>query len=123
MKTIVKGICMFVIILFFILMMLAITSKSNRQYELDTALNSAIMQTMNVLYDERYEITTDYELLSEFHRNLLIQFNSDSTLEVYVYGVDYKKGLLDIGIECVFNYIDGRTGTVYSRKTVIIDQI
>lgn len=123
MKTVIKGICMFVIVLFFILMMLAITNKSNRQYELDSSLNSAIMQTMQVLHDERYEISSNEELLSELHRNLLLQINSNSAIEVFVYGIDIDKGLLDVGVESKFTYTDGRNGSVYSRKTVVIDKI
>lgn len=123
MKTIVKGFCMLVIILFFILMMLGIFNKTSRQYEIDTSLNSAIMQTMNVLNDQRYIISSNEELISELHRNLLLQINSDCDLDIYIYEVDYLKGILDVEVTATFNYSDNREGAVTSRKTVIIDKI
>lgn len=122
MKTIVKGFCSIIIVIYFVLIMIGILYKSSRQYEVDTALNSSIMQTMNVLYDKRYEINSNEELVSEFHRNLLLQINSTSNLIVNVYGLDYQKGLLDVELILEFKYIDGRTGEVSARKTVLIEQ-
>ncbi|WP_249029101.1 hypothetical protein [Tannockella kyphosi] len=123
MKTCIQGFCMMIITIITILFLSTIHIKSNHQNEVDLALTTAIQQTLKVLDDQRYPIESNEELISEFARNFFIQINSDSEVEFVIYGVDYEKGLLSIEVTMYFQYIDGKTGTVNSKQTMIIDDI
>lgn len=123
MKTCIQGLGMMIITLVTILFMSAIHIQSNHQNEVDLAMTSAIQQTMKVLEDSRYEINSNEQLLSEFSRNFFIQINSDSEVELTVYAIDYKKGILSIEATMYYQYIDGQRGSVSSKQTMIIEAI
>lgn len=123
MKSLVKGIGIAVIILLTVLMISCVVAKSNRQYELDTSLNTAIHQTVKVVNDNRYAISSNEELVAELNRNLLLQLTSDSKVEIVIYDVDYQKGFIDTEVSLSFKYPHGVLGKVSNRKTMIIDDV
>lgn len=123
MNSLIKGFGLGVITLLVVLILSCVVTKSNRQNEVDESLNTAIHQTMKVVEDNRYKISSNEELLAEFNRNLVSQFTSNSNVDVIVYDVDYAKGILDIEIEMTFKYPHGTSDKVSSRKTVIIDDV
>lgn len=123
MKSLIKGIGIGSILLLTILIISCVVAKSNRRYELDTSLNAAIHQTMKIVNDQRYQITSDEEFTAELNRNLLLQLNSDSKVEIIIYDVDYQSGFIDTEVILTFTYPHGAKGTVSDRKTMIIDDI
>lgn len=123
MKSLVKGIGVTIIILLTVLLISCVVAKSNRQYELDTSLNTAIHQTVKVVEDHRYSISTNEEFIAELNRNLLLQINSDSKIDIIIYDVDYQKGFIDTKVSLSFKYPHGTLGKVSTRKTMIIDDV
>lgn len=123
MKSVMKGIGVGSILLLTILIISCVVAKSNRRYELDTSLNTAIHQTMKIVHDQRYKITSNDQFVAELNRNLLLQLNSDSKVQIVIYDVDYQTGFIDTEVILTFTYPHGAKGTVSDRKTMIIDDI
>lgn len=123
MKAVIMGFGLTIIFILTMAIHSNITTESIRAEELDTIINTAIDQTMEVVKDERYSIPDANAFISEFNSNLLLLSNSNSSFTVKVYSADPEKGLLDVEVIETFQYSTGQTGTVKNRKTILLDTI
>lgn len=123
MNSVIKGFGYTIIILLIVLILSSIVSKTNRSNEIKESLNTSIQQTIKIIKDKRYDIASNEELIAEFNRNLILQLNSDSKVDVAIYEADYINGLLDAEITLTFTYPHGKQDTVSTRKTVLLDNV
>ena len=105
-----------------------------RQDELNNIVATAMTQTQTVIKEQiedkqyktnnkRYAISNNDEYVAEFTHNLYMLKTTNSDYHITVYGVDYEKGLLDIGVESSFRMWNGQTKTLTTRKTGIVENL
>ncbi len=105
-----------------------------RQDELNNIVATAMTQTQTVIKEQiedkqyktdnkRYTISNNDEYVAEFAHNLYMLKTTNSDYHITVYGVDYEKGLLDIGVESSFRMWNGQTKTFTTRKTGIVENL
>ncbi|MCR0459010.1 hypothetical protein MKD03_10670 [[Clostridium] innocuum] len=105
-----------------------------RQDELNNIVTTAMTQTQTVIKEQiedkqyktnnkRYAIRNNDEYVAEFTHNLYMLKTTNSDYRITVYGVDYEKGLLDIGVESSFRMWNGKTKTFTTRKTGIVENL
>lgn len=105
-----------------------------RQDELNNIVATAMTQTQTVIKEQiedkqyktdnkRYTISNNDEYVAEFTHNLYMLKTTNSDYRITVYGVDYEKGLLDIGVESSFRMWNGQTKTFTTRKTGIVENL
>ena len=105
-----------------------------RQDELNNIVATAMTQTQTVIKEQiedkqyktnnkRYAISNNDEYVAEFTHNLYMLKTTNSDYNITVYGVDYEKGLLDIGVKSSFRMWNGQTKTLTTRKTGIVENL
>ena len=105
-----------------------------RQDELNNIVATAMTQTQTVIKEQiedqeyktnnkRYAISNNDEYVAEFTHNLYMLKTTNSDYHITVYGVDYEKGLLDIGVKSSFRMWNGQTKTLTTRKTGIVENL
>lgn len=121
MKNAVIGFCSIIILLLAGMGISTAEGRTMRQNELDSTLNAAMVQSMEVLtMSKDYEIEDQKEFVADFIQNALVRMNSESEYEVEVYSVDTEKGILDAGVTETYSQLFV-PGKVDSRKTVVLD--
>ena len=118
-----------------LIMMFSFFQEVNvRQDELNNIVATAMTQTQTVIKEQiedkqyktnnkRYAISNNDEYVAEFTHNLYMLKTTNSDYHITVYGVDYEKGLLDIGVESSFRMWNGQTKTLTTRKTGIVENL
>lgn len=105
-----------------------------RQDELNNIVTTAMTQTQTVMKEQledkqyktenkRYKIKNNDEYIAEFTHNLYMLKATNSNYQIIVYGVDYTKGILDVGVKSSFKAWNGQTKTFTTRKTGIVENI
>ncbi len=105
-----------------------------RKDELVNCISIAMTSTQIVMQEQieditygtdtrRKTISSNEMYLEEFVVNFYKLTSSDSKYKIKVFGIDYTKGFLDIEIESQFKMFNGKTKTITSRKTSIVDII
>ena len=105
-----------------------------RRDELNVAISTAMSSTQVIMQEQiedvklgtsnrRKTISSNDEYVQEFITNFDKLVSTETDYTVKVYGVDYQKGLLDIGVEGKFKMLNGEYKTFDSRKTSIIEVI
>lgn len=103
-----------------------------RLNELDQATSLAVNQTQIVMREQiedryfnytnaRVTFHSNEEYLDYFEDCLKKLITSDSKYSYTVYGVDYTKGLISVGVDCTYRKINGEEKTLHTRKTSIVD--
>ena len=103
-----------------------------RKDELVNCISTAMTSTQIVMQEQiedmtfktntkRKTIHSNQEYLDEFAINFYKLTTTDATFKIKVFGIDYTKGFLDIEIESQFKMFNGKTKTISSRKTSIVD--
>lgn len=95
------------------------TAMTNTQIVMQEQIEDQIYQTNN----KRQSIDSNDAYVDIFAQNFYKLVTTDSDFKIRVYGVDYEKGFLDIGVESSFKMFNGQTKTIYSRKTSLVDII
>ena len=122
------GVVLIVVIMLFGQMMMF----NIRRGELNSAISTAMSSTQIVMQEQiedkeygtntrRKTISSNDEYIDEFIENFEKLITTDTVYKIRVYGVDYEKGLLDIGVEGSFKMLNGETKTFNSRKTSIVE--
>ena len=63
----------------------------------------------------------DDEVLSALNKNLRKLLPSGREAVVRIYGVDYSRGLLDVGVRVDYTSFQGTEKYVYARRTMIFE--
>lgn len=110
----------------------SIENRTIRKNEIERATDNACSETMRmVLYDKRFENVEELSESEKAKNNKLMadmvktcimrQITSDSRVDVNVIKADCEKGILDVSVKAEFKYINGRTGKIEKRSTVILE--
>lgn len=110
-------------ILYSLLILMAVTSRSVRESEAEQALAASVEQSFKYLMSENgYKIGGYDELIADFNQNLILRLNSDSDLKVEVLTADLEKGILDIRVTEGYQTVSGKRKEAVCRKTVLLEQ-
>lgn len=100
----------------------SIQVNSNIYSEISMSLNEGIYKAERVLFDNKEDIHSNDELITEFNKQLDRQLADGRDYTVKVYGVDYEKGLLDVEVSTSYRNFFGNQNEVSTRRTMIIDR-
>lgn len=103
-----------------------------RQDELNNCISTAVTTTQIVMKENiedaiygtdnaRQKITSNEDYLKLFKRNLDELRTTNSKYDIKVYGVDYSKGYIDVGVESTYPMFNGETKTITGRQTNLIE--
>lgn len=103
-----------------------------RYNELNQITSTAINQTQIVMREQiedrffnytnaRVTFNSNDDYLNYFEGCLKKLITSDSKYSYTIYGVDYTKGLISVGVECTYIKLNGDEKTLRTRKTSIVD--
>lgn len=126
MKTAISSLGCTILLLIAILIINTVGSTAVRSDELNTAIDCAVVATQRALFKQKSSIQNDEDYKTEFTKNLLVQIDSKSDVDIVFYTADSEKGLLDVEVVEKYRYLydepdDIRTYSV--RRTSIIDEI
>lgn len=93
------------------------TAMSSTQIIMQEQIEDQILNTQT----KRKSINSNEQYLNEFASHFYKLTTSNSVFKIKVFGIDYTKGFLDIEIESQFKMFNGKTKTISSRKTSIVD--
>lgn len=94
----------------------------NRRVELQSELSAAMEQTVEQMAGETPDITESWAAVAESVEIMAAGAETDSTLELSVYGVDAGKGMLAMKAEEQFFHPDGREASTAWERTVIYNR-
>lgn len=121
MKMILRGaITVFVIFIISICLLDTGTSVVRRNETAKIAEN-ATYETLNAIKNESTDIGSDQEMIAEIIKNIVIEYDSNSDVEVRIISLDSRNGLLDLEIIQTFKHSNGEEETVSERRTVILE--
>lgn len=115
MKNAIIGLVVVVLGLLTIVAFSKMSSTSTRDTELNTCVSEAVKNTMDGSFHSNEEMAQDFE------KNLKAEINSAGNVSVKYFGIDYKKGLLDVEVVQTYQ-MDGKTRTVKCRKTSVLEE-
>ena len=132
MKIITRIFGMSIMLFYVILIFLQMMDYNIRRNELNECLSLAMTSTQIVMMENiedivygtnncRKKISSNDAYIQEFLDNFTLLVSTKTKYEVKVYAIDYKLGLLSVGIEGKFQTLNGVEKTFSSRKTSIID--
>lgn len=119
MKQIVFGLVGGIQVLLFSLMLVILQSRSVRQEELKLSLTEAMETAARQV--EGHQFASDQELSDCFIRIFSEQINSDSQFKVRVICADVTEGILSVEVEQMYQYINGKTGSISCRRTILLE--
>lgn len=123
MKHTIYGISLAVVAMLVIAALLGTSGKSVRNNEIETALNTAIEQSLEQLKRSKGYEAGDYrELIADFNQLLLLQVESDSDVQVEILTADAQKGVLDVRVTETYQNILGQERKTVCRKSVILEE-
>ena len=114
---------LFSVIVLTVTIIFAVGHKTNRENEAENALDVAIENTMdNLMKNKVYTIDNSDQFIADFLEDLLLQMESDSSVNVVCKSADTTKGLLSMEITMSFLYNNGNQGQVSTERTVILEK-
>ena len=123
MKHTIYGISLAVIAMLVVAALLGVSGNSVRNNEIETALNTAIEQSLEQLKGRKgYETGNYQELVADFNQLLLLQVESDSAIQVEILAADAEKGVLDVRVTETYQNILGQERKMACRKSVILEE-
>lgn len=132
MKIIARLIGFTVIGLVFLAVFMELMQFNVRMNELNQVSSTAMNQTQIVMREQiedrffnytnaRETFNSNDDYVQYFENCLKKLISSDSKYSYTVYGVDYTKGILSVGVDCTYKKISGEEKTIHTRKTSIVD--
>lgn len=73
------------------------------------------------MWEDYESYDSDDDVLSALNTNLRKMLPSGREAVVRVYGVDYSRGLLDVGVRVDYTSFNGADKYVYARRTMIFE--
>lgn len=121
MKNIIVGFVITLIVLLSINISMIVNARDIRQQEAENALDSALEGTISTLSKNTYSINNQEEYIADLVMALTEQIQSDSSVTIRVLDTDYDKGIMSIQVTETYKHINGKTGNVVTKKTVILE--
>ena len=112
---------MVVVVLICGMTIISINDRSTRKDELEYAVSAAVQQSVKMCHLESGSIGSEEMMKTVFIQNLCTNIQSEGSIEVSFYGIDYKQGLLDVEVTEKFEYPGGNKGSITVRKAAIYE--
>ena len=107
----------------FLVIVMTLSGKQLRENELRDAVDNALISTVENQFDEKsYDVNNTDEFIADFMQALLVQINSDCSIEIRILNVDQEKGLLSVEVIEHFYHPIGTEGQISVQRTVIMEQ-
>lgn len=124
MRNIVMGICSLGIFFLVLMIGFTISGRRKRTSELDTALNLAMEQALQMLaYDNGRDPKNDEELCAVFENLFLAQLSANASYQIEVLDVSAPRGILSVRVTETYAHLNGRTGHISLQKMAVCDQV
>jgi len=119
MKTMIISFSMFVVLVLSCMCLSSLFRKQCVIQEANEALSVAIRHTMELWVDDVG--MSEEEMIDSFLMDFKIMINSDSIYRISFIEIDSVNGLMDVKCDVEYDYINGKTGKVSLRKTLIFN--
>ncbi len=124
MKSILLGCLMTIIGILALLSVLTVVSKKMRAKEEFTALECAVESAVkNAMEQNSHVINSNEQFIDEFIKQLLLQIDDDSSIDIDIAAADYKKGLLSVSVKQSFKTPNGTPSSIEYQTTCLMEQI
>lgn len=122
MKQAVLGTVVLSITLIVASILFSLDSRSIRQQEIENALEEALKSCADIWDDSTYTAQTEDEFAADLIQTITTQIESDSAVSIRILDLDNEKGIVSAEAVLKYNYPNGKTGTVSTVKTVIMEK-
>lgn len=123
MKQAVLGTVVLSITLIVASILFSLDSRSIRQQEIENALEEALKTCAESIWaDSTYTAQTEDEFAADLIQTLSMQIESDSAVSIRILDLDNEKGIVSAEAVLKYKYPNGKTGTVSTVKTVIMEK-
>lgn len=122
MKQAVLGTVVLSITLIVASILFSLDSRTIRQQEIENALEEALKSCADIWADSTYTAQTEDEFAADLIQTITTQIESDSAVSIRILDLDNEKGIVSAEAVLKYNYPNGKTGTVSTVKTVIMEK-
>lgn len=122
MKQAVLGTVVLSITLIVASILFSLDSRSIRQQEIENALEEALKSCADIWADSTYTAQTENEFAADLIQTITTQIESDSAVSIRILDLDNEKGIVSAEAVLKYKYPNGKTGTVSTVKTVIMEK-
>lgn len=101
----------------------SLDSRSIRQQEIENALEEALKSCAESIWvNSTYAAQTENEFAADLIQTITTQIESDSAVSIRILDLDNEKGIVSAEAVLKYKYPNGKTGTVSTVKTVIMEK-
>lgn len=123
MKQAVLGTVVLSITLIVASILFSLDSRSIRQQEIENALEEALKSCAESIWvNSTYAAQTENEFAADLIQTITTQIESDSAVSIRILDLDNEKGIVSAEAVLKYKYQNGKTGTVSTVKTVIMEK-
>lgn len=123
MKQAVLGTVVLSITLIVASILFSLDSRSIRQQEIENALEEALKSCAESIWvNSTYAAQTENEFAADLIQTITTQIESDSAVSIRILDLDNEKGIVSAEAVLKYKYPNGKTGTVSTVKTVIMEK-
>ena len=122
MKQAVLGTVVLSITLIVASILFSLDSRSIRQQEIENALEEALKSCADIWADSTYTAQTEDEFAAGLIQTITTQIESDSAVSIRILDLDNEMGIVSAEAVLKYKYPNGKTGTVSTVKTVIMEK-
>lgn len=123
MKQAVLGTVVLSITLIVASILFSLDSRSIRQQEIENALEEALKSCAESIWvNSTYVAQTENEFAADLIQTITTQIESDSAVSIRILDLDNEKGIVSAEAVLKYKYPNGKTGTVSTVKTVIMEK-
>ena len=123
MKQAVLGTVVLSITLIVASILFSLDSRSIRQQEIENALEESLKSCAEIIFfNSTYAARTENEFAADLIQTITTQIESDSAVSIRILDLDNEKGIVSAEAVLKYKYPNGKTGTVSTVKTVIMEK-
>lgn len=123
MKQAVLGTVVLSITLIVASILFSLDSRTIRQQEIENALEEALKSCAESIWvNSTYAAQTENEFAADLIQTITTQIESDSAVSIRILDLDNEKGIVSAEAVLKYKYPNGKTGTVSTVKTVIMEK-